>query len=771
MDTSEKEELKSIVASPGFRGKKLCEALVLLCKAYWAGEDEAITQYDLAQKLYGSTDEEKTVLVRNLISRLRTKLAEYYANNGNGNGLRLTIPVGEYRVEFRAVENGGADPHPPVEAGTENAGSPDEDAISTQPRTSETSSKDLKPHRIDRSEAGPRLQTGHLILLSLSIVVTCIVGYLIWQGAIEKPTSKQPIADMRISGNLVIGSNAQGRDIWIRKFPAHVQSVEELQDSSRFAVFYGGDPSGYDESFYPPSVCIFTNRGEKKADIDLLHEHNPFEGMYSDDWFRFNDALQGDIDQDDITDLVVTINHLYYPAILYVISGRSLACEYAFGNVGHFTEVVLSESPVSHHGTLAIGVLALNNLMAGQHALIYLEFLKNRRHNSPNPELPGPCAFGAYRLIGTRPFTNDSLAFDSRGFLVLNPGREAIRMSSLGVLSSDSCWGNTDVHGSMRGDRVNLQKLVKQAYELAIHGESGPAADLFHQAIDKADDDPTRHWLNMEAARSLASGGDPETALEFLPERFEGLPCPLRFHILMGDIQTLLGNSGEAESSYNVAAAMAAQQCTDSLEGGVHALVLNNARSDEIYEHVKSSYYSELGQSATRAWLLLPALLRGECDVPASDFLMTYDFPELDQSFNIPYSTVYPEEAEIIHSLYGLELGIEPGELPDPDTPLTAECEYGEVFRAKLALVEAVRLEKTHGRMAALESLREAHRNLRALARGNARAVVWSVLAAYHYGFSAIEAGNMDEGLEALRWAQDRYPWGRNADKALTYLQ
>lgn len=771
MKRIENKELDRILASPGFKGRKLRQALELLCKVQWEGKEGTVTQYDLAEKLYGSTDEDKTVLVRNLISRLRTKLNEYYANNFNGNGLRLTIPVGEYRVEFRAVENGDSNPDPAVAAASKASGSPGEDALSTRPRTTETESGDLKPHRIDRSEAGPRLQTGHLILLSLSIVVTCIVGYLIWQGAIEKPTSKQPIADMRISGNLVIGSNAQGRDIWTRKFPAHVQFVEELQDSSRFAVFYGGDPSGYDESFYPPSVCIFTNRGEKKADIDLLHEHNPFEGMYSDDWFRFNDALQGDIDQDGITDLVVTINHLYYPAILYVISGRSLACEYAFGNVGHFTYVVLSESRVSHHGTLAIGALALNNRMAGQHALIYLQFLKNRRHNSPNPELPGPSAFGAYRLIGARPFTNDSLAFDSRGFLVLNPGREALRMNSLGVLSTDSCWTDVDSHGNRRDDRIDLQKRVKQAYELAIHGESRSAADLFHQAIDKADDDPTRHWLNMEAARSIASGGDPETALEFLPERFEGLPCPLRFHILLGNIQTLLGNSGEAEDAYKAAAVVAAQQCTDSLEGGVHALVLNNARPDEIYDHVKSSYYNEFGRTATRAWLLFPALLRGECDTPASDVLMTYDFPELNPDFDNPYSTAYPEETEIIHSLYDLELGVEPGKLPDPDTPLTADCEYGDVFRAKIALVDAMRQEKSHGSGSALESLREAHQGLRVLARGNARAVVWSVLAAYHYGFAAVEAGNMDEGLEALRWAHDRYPWGRNADKALTYLQ
>jgi len=107
----ERAELQTVLQSPLFaRSPTLAHLLTYLCEKRFAGETEQIKEYSIALDVFGrpeSFDQDTDSIVRVQVNRLRKRLAEYYAAEGDGHSLRISIPVGHYVPRF---ETAGAEP-------------------------------------------------------------------------------------------------------------------------------------------------------------------------------------------------------------------------------------------------------------------------------------------------------------------------------------------------------------------------------------------------------------------------------------------------------------------------------------------------------------------------------------------------------------------------------------------------------------------------------------------------------------------------------------
>ncbi|KAA6461239.1 hypothetical protein DYQ86_13440 [Acidobacteria bacterium AB60] len=103
----ERAELEAVLASaPFLRAPKLARLLSYLCERLFAGQAGQIKEYSIAVEVFerpAAFDQDSDSIVRVEANRLRKRLAEYYAREGLGSALRITIPVGQYVPEFVCV--------------------------------------------------------------------------------------------------------------------------------------------------------------------------------------------------------------------------------------------------------------------------------------------------------------------------------------------------------------------------------------------------------------------------------------------------------------------------------------------------------------------------------------------------------------------------------------------------------------------------------------------------------------------------------------------
>jgi len=104
----ERAELQSVLQSPLFaRSPTLSQLLSYLCEKTFAGETEQIKEYSVALDVFDrrdTFDQDTDSIVRVQANRLRKRLSEYYAAEGAGHAIQITIPVGQYVPQFRRVE-------------------------------------------------------------------------------------------------------------------------------------------------------------------------------------------------------------------------------------------------------------------------------------------------------------------------------------------------------------------------------------------------------------------------------------------------------------------------------------------------------------------------------------------------------------------------------------------------------------------------------------------------------------------------------------------
>jgi malectin (di-glucose binding ER protein) len=104
---AERAELQSVLHSPVFaRSPALSHLLSYLCEKTFAGETDQIKEYSLALDVFDRSDafdQDTDSIVRVQANRLRKRLSEYYAGDGAGHAIHVTIPVGQYVPQFQHV--------------------------------------------------------------------------------------------------------------------------------------------------------------------------------------------------------------------------------------------------------------------------------------------------------------------------------------------------------------------------------------------------------------------------------------------------------------------------------------------------------------------------------------------------------------------------------------------------------------------------------------------------------------------------------------------
>lgn len=104
---AERAELQAVLHSPIFaRSPALSHLLSYLCEKTFAGETDQIKEYSVALDVFDRSDafdQDTDSIVRVQANRLRKRLSEYYAAEGAGHEIHLTIPVGQYVPSFQHV--------------------------------------------------------------------------------------------------------------------------------------------------------------------------------------------------------------------------------------------------------------------------------------------------------------------------------------------------------------------------------------------------------------------------------------------------------------------------------------------------------------------------------------------------------------------------------------------------------------------------------------------------------------------------------------------
>ena len=102
-------ELQRIIASPGFRARKLIKKFLhYVVQESLAGRGEQLNQYTIAVNALGKTADFSPIynpIVRIEAGRLRKLLDDYYSDVGHLNTVMIRMPKGSYQVEFQACES------------------------------------------------------------------------------------------------------------------------------------------------------------------------------------------------------------------------------------------------------------------------------------------------------------------------------------------------------------------------------------------------------------------------------------------------------------------------------------------------------------------------------------------------------------------------------------------------------------------------------------------------------------------------------------------
>ena len=104
---AERAELNAVLQSQLFvRSPTLTHLLSYLCEKTFAGASAQIKEYSVGLDVFGrrdSFDQDTDSIVRVQANRLRKRLSEFYATDGAGHSVHITIPMGQYIPVFKKI--------------------------------------------------------------------------------------------------------------------------------------------------------------------------------------------------------------------------------------------------------------------------------------------------------------------------------------------------------------------------------------------------------------------------------------------------------------------------------------------------------------------------------------------------------------------------------------------------------------------------------------------------------------------------------------------
>src|SRR5262245_1013648 len=103
-----RRELDRILSSHGFvQSKRLAEFLRFVVERHLDGQDDELKETVIAVEVFGRKadhDPKQDSIVRTEAGRLRSKLIEYYADEGRDGSVVIELPKGRYIPVFRVTD-------------------------------------------------------------------------------------------------------------------------------------------------------------------------------------------------------------------------------------------------------------------------------------------------------------------------------------------------------------------------------------------------------------------------------------------------------------------------------------------------------------------------------------------------------------------------------------------------------------------------------------------------------------------------------------------
>src|SRR5262249_19142630 len=107
-DQAVRRELDRILLSHGFvQSKRLADFLRFVVERHLHGKDDELKETLLAIEVFGRKadyDPKQDSIVRTEAGRLRSKLIEYYADEGRDDSVVIELPKGRYTPVFRITD-------------------------------------------------------------------------------------------------------------------------------------------------------------------------------------------------------------------------------------------------------------------------------------------------------------------------------------------------------------------------------------------------------------------------------------------------------------------------------------------------------------------------------------------------------------------------------------------------------------------------------------------------------------------------------------------
>ena len=221
----ENRELQSLLASGVFdRSPMLAQLLKYVCAKYFEGDAYSIKEYSIAVDVLGrpsNFDPKKDSVIRVQFHRLREKLNEYYANEGENHDVRIVVPHGHYAPDFVYREE------------AEKCDRQGERALGFRAPTAAENADSEEPDRIPASSAPAHGRFDRRVVLAFAgaAVLGALVFAAAWGNALRKiPNSSlltTPVGDsVRILAGLSDGSYTDGYGhVWVSDRFFHGGSV------------------------------------------------------------------------------------------------------------------------------------------------------------------------------------------------------------------------------------------------------------------------------------------------------------------------------------------------------------------------------------------------------------------------------------------------------------------------------------------------------------------------------------------------------------------
>jgi hypothetical protein len=164
------QQIDDIIKSHSLRGcESLCRLLQYLAKQSLDHPHSPLKEYQIATEVFGRPadfDPQSDSTVRVQASRLRTKLAEYYAGEGAADPILVKIPKGSYHLVFEAK------------------------LVESPPQT-EPSAEPV-PRSVVVETVPVRMRTALILLLACLAMSLLAVGILLWNRKLPEPATAVP---------------------------------------------------------------------------------------------------------------------------------------------------------------------------------------------------------------------------------------------------------------------------------------------------------------------------------------------------------------------------------------------------------------------------------------------------------------------------------------------------------------------------------------------------------------------------------------------------